>query len=94
MASVKLSVLRIVDTSQPFFVECELVDCNGIRHHFVDKLPVFVANENTYPPCMGKMRCTIIETTKNTVVIDTSSPDDLESTNGNYQFEVFKEQIL
>lgn len=92
MAVVKVDVLKIVDMSQPIFVEFMLVDCNGISHHFIDKVPV-ICDYDSIPPCNGYMRCNIIKETSNTVIIDTSKPDGIESLNGKYQFEVYEEQV-
>ena len=92
-ADVKVNILRIVDDSgYPTFVEFELVDCNGEHHYFIDKLPI-ISCYDTIPPYIGAMRCEIIEIKENTIVIDTSSPDDIESTNEKYQFEVNKDQV-
>lgn len=93
MPAVKLNVLRIIDHSQPGFAECELVDCHGNSHYFVDKLPV-IGDYDSVPPCAGKARCHILETRKITFVIDTSLPDDIESTTGEYQFEVYQDQVI
>ena len=43
--------------------------------------------------CTVNMICSIISETNNTIIIDTSKPDDIESLNGEYQFEIFKEQV-
>lgn len=93
MASVKLEILRIVNESFPGFVECKLVDCGGKSHFFIDKLPV-VADCSDVPPCDGAARCSVLKAKKNTFVIDTSIPDDIESTNGEYIFEVNKDQVI
>lgn len=92
MADVKVNVLRIIDDSFPVFVECELIDCHGTHHYFIDKLPV-VSEYDAVPPCIGAIRCTVMENKENTVVIDTSLPDDIASTNGAYQFEVYQNQV-
>lgn len=93
MADVKVNILRIVDNSgYPDFVEFELTDCNGKQHYFIDKLPI-VSKYDAVPPCIGAMRCMIIGIKENTVVIDTSLPDDIESVNGEYQFEVDKHLV-
>lgn len=92
--SCKVDILKIVDMSFPIFVEFELVDFRGIRHHFIDKAPVISADYNLVPHCIGYMRCRIISETDSTFVIDTSAPDDIESLEGYYQFEVNKEQLL
>ena len=93
MANVKVNVLKIVDMSFPIFVKFELIDCNSVSHYFIDKVPVISDNYDLIPPCTGNMRCSIIRETNNTIIIDTSKPDDIESLNGEYQFEVFKEQV-
>lgn len=93
MVVVKVKVLEIVDMSQPGFVKFELVDCNGISHHFIDKVPV-ICDYDPILPCDGYMRCNIIMETSDTIIIDTSRPDDIESLNGEYQFEVYKGQII
>lgn len=94
MADVKVNVLKIVDNSFPIFVEFELMDCNGISHRFVDKVPVISHNYDLIPPCTGYMRCSIIKETNKTFLIDTSRPDDIESTKGEYQFEVNMDQVI
>ena len=93
MANVKVNVLEIVDMSFPIFVKFELIDCNSVSHYFIDKVPVISDNYDLIPPYTGNMRCSIIMETNNTIIIDTSKPDDIESLNGEYQFEVFKEQV-
>ncbi len=96
MATVKVKVLEIIDMSFPIFVKFELIDCNGVSHHFIDKVPVISDGYDLIPPCTGNMRCSIIKETNNTIIIiiDTSKPDDIGSLNGEYQFEVFKEQVI
>lgn len=60
--------------------------------YFVDKLHVFTLAYNSRPPCIGKMRCNIIESKQETFIIDTSLPDDIESKNEEYKFEMFRNQ--
>lgn len=94
MPSVKVDILRVVDDSgYPVLAECRLVDHGGAGHYFIDKLPV-VADHDFVPPCAGAVRCVIRETRENTLVIDTSLPDDIESTDGVYIFEVNKDQVI
>lgn len=94
MASVKVNILKIVnDTGYPTFVEFELIDSNGISHHFIDKVPIISAADDPVPPS-GEMGCTVVSETENTFIIDTTLPDDIESLNGEYQFEVNKEQVI
>ena len=91
---VKVEILKIIDVSFPIFIEFELIDINGKSYHFIDKVPVVSDDYDLVPPCIGYMRCNIIDETENTFIIDTTLPDDIESTNGEHTFEVYKEQIL
>lgn len=94
MASVKVNILKIVDdTRYPTFVEFELIDSNGISHHFIDKVPIISADDDPVPP-FGEMGCTIVGETETTFIIDTTLPDYIESLNGEYQFEVNKDQVI
>lgn len=94
MAEVKVTIKKNVDMSFPIFVEFELIDCNGVSHHFIDKVPVICSDYDITPPCSGYMRCNIIKETDRTFIIDTALPDDIESLNGEYRFEVGKEQVI
>lgn len=94
MASVKVNILKIVDdTGYPTFVEFELIDSNGISHRFIDKVPVISADYDPVP-LIGEMGCTVVGETETTFIIDTALPDDIESLNGEYRFEVNKEQVI
>jgi hypothetical protein len=100
MAEVRVKIIRIVDVSYPMFVEFELTDWKGIKHQFIDKVPV-VCQCNRYNPnplcikhdCIGIMRCNIVKEKNNTFIIDTSLPDDIKSEKNEYQFEVWKYQV-
>lgn len=94
MASVKVNILKIIDdTSYPTFVEFELIDSNRISHHFIDKVPVICTDDDPVPT-IGEMGCTVVRETETTFIIDTALPYDIESLNGEYQFEVNKEQVI
>lgn len=72
MASVKVNILKADDMSFPIFIEFELVDKKGIRHHFIDKVPVISDDYGIVPPCIGYMRCHIVKETENSCIIDTA----------------------
>ena len=101
MHEVKVSITRFVDPHQPGFVECELVDADGIRHVFTEKVPV-VSDENLWIdsnyPCSGKIRCTVLERFAGPegvplVRIDTELPDHLESAAGKTVFVIGAHQV-
>lgn len=93
MLGVKIEILKIIDNGFPVFVEAVLVDCNGVKHYFHDKLSVFSLDCEIKIPCIGEMRCQIVLRGQNILVIDTSSPDDIVSTKGEYKFEVYQNQF-
>lgn len=102
MAEVMIKVLEIVDDSgYPTFIKCELTDYKNIKHYFIDKVPAICGNCNRYnnnlpciiDNCSGRIRCTIVNETDKTYIIDTQSPDDVDSIMNEYQFEVWKEQV-
>lgn len=94
MVAVKVKILKIIDNSFPIFVECVLVDLNGERHYFHDKLSVFSIEDSVQYPCFGELRCQITQYKRNTVVIETLLPDDIESITGKYRFEVYRNQVF
>ena len=101
MAKVMVNLIEIIDnTSYPMVIKCELNDCKGTKHYFIDKAPVICecekyTNESLCltPGCTGAIRCNIAEEKEKTYIIDTEFPDHVESLNGDYRFEVWKEQI-
>ena len=101
MVEVTVKVIEVIDDSgYPMIIKCELTDYKGIKHHFIDKVPVICQCDRYFSvhPCLkeectGTIRCNIIGETDKTYIIDTEYPDDVESINNEYQFEVWKEQI-
>lgn len=93
MIAVKVEILRIIDGGFPAFAECMLVDCNGKKHYFQDKFPVFSSEYITEFPHSGEMRCQMVQNKQNTLIIDTSMPDDITSINGEHKFEIYKSQV-
>lgn len=94
MLKVKIEIVRVVDKSYPVFVEAKLTDCNGNAHYFHDKLPVFTKAEPENIPCDGIIQCEMITENADTILIDTLTPDDIESLNGVSRFEIRKDQIV
>ena len=101
MHEVKVTIARFVDTNQPGFVECVLVDADGITHVFTEKVPV-VSNKNLWIdsnyPCDGEIRCTVLERFSGPegfplIRIGTELPDHVESANGKTVFVVGAHQI-
>ena len=101
MVNVTVKVIEVIDDSgYPMIIKCELIDYKGVKHHFIDKVPVICQCDRYLyvqlcwkEDCAGIIRCNIIGETDKTYIIDTEYPDDVESLNNEYQFEVWKEQI-
>lgn len=93
-SKIRVEAVKITDDSFPVFVECELIDSHGKKHIFHDKHPIFFRNYDIVIPCSGEMNCKIIKNYRDTVIIDTSEPDDIESDEGKHIFEVDKELII
>ena len=93
MTGLIVKIKNITDAAQPIFVEAELVDYHGKKHIFRDKYPVFSSHEECSVPCMGEIRCVIINENDGSLVVDTSLIDGVNSVEGESCFEISKNQI-
>ena len=101
MPSVSVEILRLIDTHQPGWVECLLVDAHGTRHLFVEKIPYVTEQdlwlESTYP-ADGSIDCEVLEAWKDKdgrslIRVDTSRPWGVESKSGVTEFIVTSGQV-
>ena len=93
-----VEITRFLDKSQPGWVEVEFTDAEGRRHIFRDKVPIFTDKDldgATAYPQPGGIRCEIVCESSDKLQnrIDTSRPDDLESTQGLSEFVVNSTQL-
>ena len=95
MVCVEVVVTKIIDLSQPFWVECKLEDVYGKEHIFQDKMPIFFKKDVTEAdlPVYGKLRRVIIGRDEKAIRIDTSKPDGVESKLGQTIFDVSLHQL-
>lgn len=101
MSEIKIQILRIIDTHQPGFVECQFTDAWGVIHVVIEKIPV-VSWENLWTdsefPTYGAIRCEIIkeyiEDEKKFIKVSTEKPDGVETTNGLHEFDMLPHQLL
>jgi len=98
---LRVELTAFVDEHQPGFVRCHLIDANGQRHEFVDKLPVFtdldLEASSTFPQ-PGSIRCTVLGrlqdgSGRDLIRISTGQPDRVESTQGQTEFVVPRAQV-
>ena len=102
MYAVRAKITRCVDdTAYPSWVECEFVDARGQNHVFSDKDAIFTVesiDRNTPLPVDCQVVCKLLERRqmdgRKTVVIDTSKPWAIESTEGKTVFEVFADELF
>jgi hypothetical protein len=101
MFSLVIQVERFVDEHFPGFVGCALTDADGVRHEFVEKVPVVstrdLRSSSLYPQA-GHLDCIIEEEWmdelgRSLVRVNTEKPWAVESVAGKTRFKVLKEQI-
>lgn len=62
MLLIPVEILRFVNPDFPGFVECELVDAEGTRHLFMEKVPVVTLEhltEHSVYPAAGVIACEV-----------------------------------
>ncbi len=101
MNTIRISISAFADDCFPGWVDCEMIDANGVLHQFVEKVPV-VSNENlqrdsTYPRD-GTIACDVNliwtdELGRDLSRIDTSQPWGIESKAGITEFVVLSNTI-
>ncbi len=99
MKAVKVTIIEFTDASQPGWVRCRLTDVNSKEWLFDEKVPVVTTEEidqNTVYPKPGVIACQIVGKIKNEnyITINTEKPWGVESTTGNYIFDVYPEQLI
>ena len=100
--ALRVTIERFTHDWFPGFVECSFVDATGRTHLFEEKVPV-VSNEaldaSSAYPRDGAIACHLLTSRsvadgREVVTIDTNKPWDIESKEGESQFEVFRDQLL
>ena len=94
MHDIAVQIVRFVDESQPGWVECELVDADGRRHLFIDKVPIFTLDDlraDSKYPVPGIVRCEVLRKFKDEggrelVHVRTVKQWGIESTEGLSEF--------
>lgn len=100
-ADLSVRIVRFVADGQPPIVACELVDADGSRHTFIDKVWIFseeTLDEQSQYPQSGVIRFVVLEgwceaAGRELVRVSTADPDDIESTKGLSEFVVLRTQL-
>jgi hypothetical protein len=87
---------------QPGIVECRLTDAWGKEWTFIDKVPIFTADdldERSKYPRPGSIRCTIVRRWRDhrgreIITVSTQAPDGVEATSGETSFDVLPSQLV
>ncbi|WP_424949525.1 hypothetical protein [Deinococcus sp.] len=88
------------DEPQPGIVKAQISDWEGIRHTFVDKVPMFTAEQPTHYPAVGQMRVQVLDEQPITgpwtrLLISTEQPFYICDDSGEYaSFWVHSEQVV
>lgn len=102
MTAIAIQIERFVDDYQPGFVECRLVDAEGLSHLFVEKLPIVSAEDlwsNSLYPQPGAIACDVEEewidkSGRSLAKVNTERPWSVESTTGATRFVVLSSQVV
>ena len=97
-----MNIVRLVDEAQPGFVECVMTDAWGTTHIFIDKVPIFTTadlTKNSSYPQRGVIACGVLRRWREhggreIVTVDTSDPWQVESIEGQTQFDVPASQLI
>lgn len=102
MVSLVVQIERLVDDDFPRFVGCSLIDADGARHDFVEKVPMVSASDlraESHYPQSRCIDCTIEdewigESGKAIVRVSTEKPWSVASITGITEFIVLKDQVI
>jgi hypothetical protein len=100
MLAIRVEITRFVDEHQPGFVECCFEDVRGMRHFFIEKVPVLTSaylDANSIYPVDGVIDCELVEHVNwdtDIRTISTRHPWHIESTEGLFVFDVQSNQLV
>ena len=94
--NVDIAITNIACENFPVWLDFELTDRHGNCHIFEEKAPIILSENVSIPekfPKTIKLKCELIETFKDYVVISTAEPYGIASIEGKSRFEVAPEYI-
>lgn len=97
MTYLRVSSVELVEDGQPPIVRCFVLDAGGVRHEFVDKLPI-VSKAATLPAHDAAIACAVVAVARDAVgrrlvTVDTSCPWGLETVQGLTTLSVLEQQL-
>src|SRR4051812_4265560 len=101
MFVIEVEISRFVEEAYPGWVECVIVDGEGEKHLFVEKVPVVTFEDldarSSYPR-IGVIACEVVERKqvgdREVVKVDTLKPWAIESRDGQSVFHVLSNQLV
>jgi hypothetical protein len=102
VSAISALIIRYTDDAQPGWCECQFTDAWGHEWTFVDKVPIFTSSlldaTSSYPQ-PGIIACQIVKKWQDVdgreiVTVDTTAPDAIEATTGEFCFDVLPTQII
>jgi hypothetical protein len=99
--SLEVQVERFVDEAFPGFVECSLLDAEGVTHLFIEKVPVVTTEnlqEDDVYPRPGHFACSVEHELRDSsgrllLRVNTMHPWGIESLEGKSRFLVHASQV-
>ncbi|WP_422742711.1 hypothetical protein ACN27B_30165 [Micromonospora sp. WMMD754] len=94
---LRCEAIAWVDEDWPGWVRVRLVDADGRNWFFVDKVPIFFAEDGTLPgtalPRPAFVRCHVVVQQEDQVLVVSTAPDHVEAEDGTTQFRVRPNQL-
>jgi hypothetical protein len=99
---LQVTITRFISKDNPYFIECRFTDALGKEHIIHEKVPVIThedLDEHSTYPRPGFIACEVMEQFpadggSEIVLIDTSKPWSIETTEGETIFEVDAAQVI
>ncbi len=101
ISAIKVQITSYTSDDNPGFVECRFHDAWNKEHVIHDKVPVVTLENldaNSAYPRPGVIGCTVIkewmdENGREIISVTTEKPWAIDSTEGNYEFDILASQI-
>lgn len=97
VTQLRVSSIELVEDGQPPLVRCTVLDAAGVRHEFVEKLPI-VSTSAALPAPDAAIACSLVDVTvdaagRRIVTVDTACPWGLETVGGLTTLSVLEQQL-
>ena len=95
MATLKVSLIEIIDDGFPAFGVFTFTDLSGSTISIHEKLPVLgVEDAGLTLPTDVKLECSVVSVSETNMLIDISEPHGIEDTQGQTRFRVSASSLV